>query len=152
MKEGLAEHMRVDPEDKLNSYVCSECGKDFPNKRCLNHHRTLHQERNFFCDFQDCSKSFNSLLQLQTHQKWHLKPKNYNCSYVGCNKTYAKQQGLKVHIAIKHENYRKKCPIENCTYETGIFQDMRGHVRRHKELKPEKVDEYIVSIRKLSLL
>lgn len=152
VKEGLSEHTRVDPEDKIADYTCSDCNKKFPNKRCLNHHRLIHQERTFICDFSDCHRAFLSLSQLQSHVKWHSSTKSLKCPYQDCNKTYSKQQGLKIHVATKHENYRKSCPVPNCQYSSGIFQDMRGHVKRHKEFKTDVLDAYIMAVRKLNLL
>lgn len=150
-KEGLSEHTRVDPEDKIVDYTCSDCNKKFPNKRCLTHHRLIHQERSFICDFPECHRAFLSLVQLQSHVKWHSSTKSLKCPYQGCDKTYSKQQGLKIHVATKHENYRKSCPVPNCTYSSGIFQDMRGHVKRHKEFRSDVLDEYILAVRKLNL-
>jgi hypothetical protein len=151
MKDGLAEHMRVDPEDKFASYICPDCNQSFPNKRCLKHHQLLHQERNFICDFPDCQRAYQTLSHLQSHQKWHTNAKSLECPYADCGKTYSKQQGLKIHIATKHQNYRKKCPIEFCTYETGLYQDMRGHVKRHKGISKEKLDQYTMAVRQLNL-
>jgi KRAB domain-containing zinc finger protein len=152
MKDGLAEHMRVDPEDRFQNYDCHDCNPpmQFPNKRCLTHHRLIHQERNFICDFPDCQRAYQSLSHLHSHQKWHSNAKSHECPYAECGKTYSKQQGLKIHVATKHQNYRKKCPVPECTYETGLYQDMRGHVKRHKGLG-DKLDEYVMAVRKLNL-
>ena len=151
-KEKLEPHMRIDPEDRFNKYVCVECGKDFPNKRCFTYHQTTHQIRDFICDIENCGRAFTALALLRAHQKRHVTTKTQICPFEGCDKSFHKLSILKKHIRIAHEKYRKKCPVGDCPYETGIFKDMRDHIVRHREIKLELRDSIILNLRELNLL
>ncbi|CRK91794.1 CLUMA_CG005425, isoform A [Clunio marinus] len=125
-------------------FMCELCGKSFRFKKILNYHLKLHEDKTVSCDFHNCNKQFRNSLYLKIHQKRHEARKKFSCTFPDCNRSYYVSSNLKKHIFIFHKKIREKCPVGNgCKFSVGRIDYMRNHLKKHSELNPIELRNFI---------
>ncbi|CAG0882596.1 unnamed protein product [Darwinula stevensoni] len=90
-------HMREHRRAKEQDLRCTECGKEFPNRRSLKYHFTVHSdERPFKCPI--CEKTFKKKFVLKRHTRTHTNYRPFVCGV--CGKMFQVPWNLKVHMRI----------------------------------------------------
>jgi hypothetical protein len=132
-------------DNEREYFVCQHCGKLFRTAELLRKHKSSHLEANIKCDFNGCDKKFKTKQKLDQHQKSvHFKVIECKCSFPGCEKLFKSTQSCIYHYRIEHENYRAKCPVENCNWNGSRRDYMKRHLKtKHHELSSEELEEFL---------
>ncbi|CRK86775.1 CLUMA_CG000607, isoform A [Clunio marinus] len=139
-------------EPAHEKFTCDACGKQFYTKSDLYSHQRVHKEKNIQCDFPGCLKKFKSTKDVRFHKKFHNPDRKIPCTYPDCNKSYFSRQHLSLHIFIHHQNIREPCPVGNgCKFSVGRRDYMKNHLKKHKELSSEELDNYIKMLPTMNL-
>lgn len=134
--------------------MCKFCGKLYDNKRSLLQHEQTHLGIVLTCDFPGCNKTFNIRTTLTGHMRYaHVLKEDYPCTYPDCKRKFKVKRLFDRHIILAHEKVRhRKCPVEGCKYTIGRVDNMKIHVKRHLELRPEKMQQFLEEVKKMNLL
>lgn len=126
-------------------FVCQSCGKLFRTAELLRKHKSSHLEANILCNFNGCDKKFKTKQKLDQHRKSvHYKSIECKCSFPGCEKLFKSTQSCMFHYRVEHENYRAKCPVENCNWSGSRRDYMKRHLKtKHHELSSEELEDFI---------
>lgn len=74
------------------------------------------------------------------------------CSFPDCGKSYFNAQRLRRHIGLIHENVRKPCPIDGCTFSVGRSDYMKSHLMKHTELNEREREQVLKKIKEMGLM
>ncbi|XP_078100784.1 uncharacterized protein LOC144513554 isoform X2 [Sander vitreus] len=125
-----------EPQSALNSLKhdsrrkitlsCSECGKRFGRKYCLNRHMMTHTgEKPFNCS--ECRKIFGHKADLKRHMRIHTGEKPFSCSV--CNKSFIQKGDLQKHMRTHTGEKPFSCSVCNKSFiQRG---DLQKHMRIH---------------------
>uniref|UniRef100_A0A803JCH0 Zinc finger protein 605 n=1 Tax=Xenopus tropicalis TaxID=8364 RepID=A0A803JCH0_XENTR len=79
---------------EISSFLCSECGQNFPYKHLLDSHLQTHTgDRPFACP--DCDKRFAKINHLTIHKRVHTGVRPHVCSV--CNSSFRQKSSLLAH-------------------------------------------------------
>ena len=159
LNEKLKEHVQFHDAPKI-SFICETCGKEYTRKTELNEHSKIHfGEPQFSCDICDktfytkknylgllnihnktyecneCKKCFDSVRNLQRHEKAHQGIKDFQCEI--CAKPYTSTRSLLQHMEIKHQITHGKKQTFGCDHCTKSFtrnEFLQRHLSRHHSL------------------
>lgn len=161
-KRALGRHMKVIHLQTEFIYQCELCGKNFGYKSIIRNHMLTHVSKEFryiqpykifHCDFPGCGKEFFKKRILSDHKRYcHIKQATYHCSQIDCDRTFKTPQKLRRHVMITHQKMRRNCPIEGCYFMVGRVDYMRNHVKKHFELDPQEIQNYLEVVKKMKLL
>jgi len=129
IKHSLAVHA------KEKNHVCSNCGKTFATKTCLNAHMYVHSnERPFHCEI--CGQSFKQKLTLNAHLTTHLSEKRFTCDT--CGKQFRRQGVLQRHELIHSGVQPYECSV--CEMKFNQSCSVTRHMLTHTGEKPYSCD------------
>ncbi|CRK95900.1 CLUMA_CG009346, isoform A [Clunio marinus] len=144
-KKTLKSHIRNVHEKKL---TCLLCGKTFKKKESLKNHKLL--PHHFRCDI--CGKRFPTKHLILRHQNMHQE-RNFTCDVHGCQKKFKTKSNLKKHILTVHKKIGEPCPVGNgCKYSVRRRDSMKRHLKVHKELSREELENYWNKIRTMNFV
>ncbi|XP_037352426.1 zinc finger protein 74 isoform X2 [Talpa occidentalis] len=117
-------------------FVCSECGKAFPQSSSLTLHRRWHaREKAYKC--KECGKAFTWSTNLIEHQRIHTGEKPFFCGE--CGKAFSCHSSLNVHHRIHTGERPYKC--NTCEKAFSCSSLLNMHLRVHTGEKPYKCNE-----------
>lgn len=102
---------------KPEQVQCQVCLRNFANKgNWKTHFSMVHKkETRFQCDL--CPKTFYLMLQVRSHMKWHMNPKNNRCGASGWDTTDTSRPF--------------RCNFPNCSKRYKVKFDWKAHQRTH---------------------
>ncbi|XP_039618041.1 zinc finger protein 501-like [Polypterus senegalus] len=116
---------------RQKSYCCSECGKQFSQKRYFQRHTKIHSREKPYC-CAECGEQFSRVNHLQSHSKIHTGEKPYTCPE--CGKQFSYRSHLRTHSRI-HTGEKPYCCSE-CGKRFSRMSHLRSHTRTHTGEKP----------------
>lgn len=157
---------------KIEPFVCDECGKHFGTAATLNLHVLTHTgERPHACDLCDktfslsnnlsvhkrnvhfgirshrcdeCGKQFACKRNLQYHLGTHKKEKPYPCEK--CDKTFPQQENLIRHQKVIHSEARSHV-CEKCDRTFSNSSNLKRHILQHNRTKSFQCNVCKISFR-----
>ncbi|KAJ8332590.1 hypothetical protein SKAU_G00423790 [Synaphobranchus kaupii] len=112
-------------------YICTRCGKTFPDALQLKTHEEQHGSgKRFSCS--ECGEGFTSSRVLEKHQRIHSRKKPFACSE--CNKSFSQWQVLQAHESI-HTGLKPYVCAE-CGKRFRYKGYLKIHRRVHTKEKP----------------
>ena len=124
----------------VECYPClvDDCQILFNSQKELDEHKVIHTKL-FKCDFPNCEKSFQKLINLRKHSKAHYKNKKiYICPYEGCKKCFSAYYSLNSHYRIHTGNMPFRCEIcDKKFFDRANWQYHTNNI--HKEIIPDKL-------------
>lgn len=133
----------------MELFACTLCDYKTPIlSRLKNFHENIHSnEKNFFCNFPECDKSFKNSKQMKNHSQIHKNKrksqikvsssgvdkasKKIRCGE--CNKIFTSDSGLYIH-SMEHKTTEKKFSCEECDYCTNDHNSFRRHKSQHSQV------------------
>ncbi|XP_054645763.1 zinc finger protein OZF-like [Dunckerocampus dactyliophorus] len=116
------------PHSDNKQFDCSECGKTFGWKQCLNRHMSIHTgEKPFACAF--CTKTFSLKSHMKRHMRVHTGENPFSCSY--CDKKFRDKYEMIVHV--RTHTGEKPFPCSVCSKSFSRKREMMTHMRSHME-------------------
>ena len=120
---------------KEKNHVCSNCGKTFATKQCLDAHMYIHSnERPFHCEI--CGQSFKKKLTLNAHLTVHSSEKCFTCGT--CGKQFSRSCGLQRHELIHSGVQPYECSV--CGMKFNQSCSVTRHMLTHTGKKPYSCD------------
>ncbi len=112
------------------NFACTQC--DFVSKNNSNltkHVRVKHSadgelSADFVCSFENCGKTFTTIMYLKNHEKSH-QDRSIDCPH--CSKTYTNPYSLKAHVNRVHDKI-KKVSCDLCEKEFLTNQEKKSHM------------------------
>lgn len=83
------------------------------------------------CTVFNCGKTFDSLAELDKHEKGHHNVKMYRCSYQGCPWSFETRYKLTRHVRSHDQNKEFKCKFPGCTVECSTEYNLKKHTELH---------------------
>ena len=137
--------------EEIHLYLCEECGKSFPSKRCLEHHlrnqHVVHNhpqdklssvsiEENHLCE--ECGKPFPSKQCLERHlKKEHVE--FFECKF--CHQKFEVKTHLTKHLRV-HNNPQRKFQCKICgKYFSRKWLSENHHYKEDVNLQCEICDK-----------
>ncbi|XP_061101071.1 gastrula zinc finger protein XlCGF57.1-like [Conger conger] len=118
-------------EGQEEEFICTCCGKTFPDALELKTHEEQHSAgKRFSCS--ECGKGFTSSSVLEKHEQVHSREKPFSCSV--CGKSFSQSHILKAH---KHTHTGQK-PYA-CVGKR--LKTLEAHQRVHSREKPFTCDQ-----------
>ena len=129
----LSRHIDIKHKE-IEKSICDICAKEFYTKIALKghmknvHERSMNGIKQFQCDFENCSQSFDRPGLLRKHKKLdHIGDKtNFQCHQ--CDMGYNRKSSLDNHIKRIHEGTKQICTI--CAKQ--VFH-MKIHLKTHEK-------------------
>ncbi|KAM7349588.1 uncharacterized protein ACRADG_008459 [Cochliomyia hominivorax] len=124
-----------------NGYKCSQCDKRFHLLHHLRRHELLHTTEKFPCPIASCGKIYKAAEYLKRHLEVHTLPRTFVCDYENCSKSFETQTRLNVHKKNHYEKGKvnktgKKFVCDTCGYICSVSTHLLIHQRRHTGEKP----------------
>ena len=118
----------------IKNFICPTCGQGFYTKAGIRshvkrvHERIMNGIKQFQCDFENCSQSFDRIGLLKKHKKLdHIGDKtNFQCNQ--CGMGYNLKSSLRHHIERIHEGTKQVCNI--CAKQV---YGMKQHLKTHEK-------------------
>jgi KRAB domain-containing zinc finger protein len=121
---------KVEKQDILGTYPCSQCGKIFSKLRYLRKHMDTHRtEKKAVCD--QCGKRFKSRAYLQVHKRVHKEQKVFRCNQ--CSFTSSNNASIHIHRQV-HSQGSVLCDI--CGFAYNDKSTLNKHKRVHDMSRP----------------
>ena len=115
----------------LRRFICSTCGKKFPQANRLRVHKRRHAGvKPFSCT--TCEKTFVTSWDLKVHERTHTGVKPYKCTT--CGKTFATSSSRKEHE--RRHTGAKPFMCKTCGKTFLRSSDFKTHERTHTGVKP----------------
>jgi uncharacterized Zn-finger protein len=141
----LYHHKRL-VHNKENMRTCKK------NEKVVANGKSSHENFKYSCDYPNCDRKFKTLTQVSRHKKFfHLGLRPFICSYKNCKKAFSRNEKLTRHIKVTHEKLKAKCPVNCCSFMSGRRDNMRNHLKKHIELKPEVLETFLGSVKNMKI-
>ncbi|XP_045572377.1 zinc finger protein 219 isoform X2 [Salmo salar] len=115
-----------DREERVKSYRCTFCGREYPHLCQLKMHQRVHTgEKPYECAL--CGKQFSQLCGLKRHQRVHTGEKPFRCAQ--CGKQFSHSSNLKVHQSVHTGEKRFHCT--QCGKDFSFLSNLIRHQAVH---------------------
>ncbi|XP_029605334.1 uncharacterized protein LOC115191661 isoform X2 [Salmo trutta] len=118
-----------DREERVKSYRCTFCGREYPHLCQLKMHQRVHTgEKPYECAL--CGKQFSQLCGLKRHQRVHTGEKPFRCAQ--CGKQFSHSSNLKVHQSVHTGEKRFHCTQcgKNFSFLSNLIRHQAVHARK----------------------
>lgn len=135
------QHMKISKKHVTEhdfKYMCSDCGKKFPNKTLLKDHVDWEHLKNFVHKCSVCEKVFKSHTSLYLHKKVVHRSDSGDHLCDHCGKAFPNHAKLRTHITAMHTTEQPyKCKL--CTASFSWHSCLSRHVKVvHHKMKLKK--------------
>ncbi|XP_034416224.1 general transcription factor IIIA, b [Cyclopterus lumpus] len=132
----LTRHALNHSGEKTHICLADGCSKDFVSNGSMKNHMAQvhqHQEKQYECDHQGCSRYFNKRNQLKAHKCEHQELLAFHCTVDGCTRGFPSHGKLKHHEKM-HDGY--PCEKEACPFHGKTWTEYLKHRKEHKVKVP----------------
>ena len=122
--------------EKVNKYVCIECGMSFSRKDSKDiHMSSVHKGEKYKCN--NCSNVYKGFSALRNHQRVKHEGQTLECEI--CKKQLLSFSGLRNHKEIFHASSCYNCP--QCEQVCTALSSLKSHIRSKHQGKTYDCDE-----------
>ena len=129
-------HDTIKGTDDTN-LLCSHCGLTFEDKATRNKHEGQHKNFQFWCDYSNCNKGFETKEKLDNHIRKHTGEKPFVCDL--CSKPFSTKGALKGHMRKHSTDKPYQCNI--CGKAFGNRGSLKTHIRVHSDDLPYECEK-----------
>ncbi|CAH1792293.1 unnamed protein product [Owenia fusiformis] len=123
--DGSRKQCAVSNGPKKN-FVCQKCQKRFSLKKHLEgHDKTVHQEKIFKCEHENCEKKYSRLKDLKFHAKVHTN--EFQCTFKKCTKTFRDKYNLQQHMQV--HTGKKSLSCHQCSFMCIQKSSLNWHMK-----------------------
>lgn len=157
-REKKVKKEKIELNDEMGSFVCVQCGEEFPNKKALKSHEYKHKNE-IACEFKDCNEVFLSYLAYSNHmlfkhqkvvkrRKCHARVKSGNADEdaikkkdqeekkhlcTECGRGFREADSLKKHVIFVHtERAIPTCICNVCGKKFKTNNKLKNHMLLHE--------------------
>ena len=118
-------------QTEVQPFICSVCGKKYPQKKSLTSHMRIHsKEKRFSCPV--CKKTFLWRGSVVVHMRTHTGEKPFSCSF--CGTKFTDSSSLTKHLRVHTGEKPYSCSV--CKKSTSDSSSLIKHMRIHTGEKP----------------
>ncbi|KZL86848.1 c2h2 finger domain-containing protein [Colletotrichum incanum] len=107
------------------------CTKRFDTNANLQRHRRIHtNERPYSCTAPGCDKGFIQRSALTVHTRTHTGEKPHQCQHIGCGRRFSDSSSLARHRRVHNDKRPYKCAHDGCLKSFWRKTTLERHQRR----------------------
>ena len=130
---------------------CEICGKMFKTILHLKKHSVHHEELQFVCNFEGCTKKYFKSSLLEAHKKTHIDQRDYACHL--CDKKYFNSYTLSRHVLHFHRQRKFICEVPGCSSKLSRKETYKHHVEtQHKDFPQDVIQPLLKKIKEMKTI